>query len=61
MAAPEPAPKKTIKPRLPAAYFSGTEDVAERRRKLIDGLNKSRTAESDRRMIAIAKEYGVLE
>ena len=59
MAAPEPAPKKTIQPRLPAAYFSGTEDVAERRRKLIEAINKGRTPESDKMMDEIARKYGI--
>ena len=32
--------KKVIKPRLPPEYFAGCEDVQERRRTLIERLNK---------------------
>jgi len=54
-----PKQPTTIKPRFPAAYFAGCEDVDERRRKLIEALNRERTPESDRAMREIARMYGI--
>ena len=51
--------KKVIKPRLPAAYFAGCDDVEKRRRTLIEALSKPRTPEEASFMDEIEKAYGV--
>jgi len=51
--------KQSIKPRFPAAYYAGCDDVEERRRKLVEAISRERTPESDAAIEAIAKAYGI--